>query len=60
MGLNDKEVLELRKKYGSNEITRKKNNTFFKILLESLSDPIIKILLIALSIKIVFLFKNLV
>lgn len=58
MGLNDKEVLELRKKYGSNEITRKKSNTFFKILLESLSDPIIKILLIALSIKIVFLFKN--
>ena len=58
LGLNDKEVLELRKKYGSNEITRKKSNTFFKILLESLSDPIIKILLIALSIKIVFLFKN--
>ncbi len=58
MGLNDKEVLELRKKYGSNEITRKKSSTFFKILLESLSDPIIKILLIALSIKIVFLFKN--
>ena len=58
MGLNDKEVLELSKKYGSNEITRKKSNTFFKILLESLSDPIIKILLIALSIKIVFLFKN--
>ena len=58
MGLNDKEVLELRKKYGSNEITRKKGSTFFKILLEYLSDPIIKILLIALSIKIVFLFKN--
>ena len=58
MGLNDNEVLSSRKKYGSNEITRKKGDTFLKILLESLSDPIIKILLIALAIKVVFLFKN--
>lgn len=58
MGLSEKEVELSRKKYGSNEITRKKSSKFIKILFESLSDPIIKILLIALAIKIVFLFRN--
>ena len=57
-GLNNKEVLENRKKYGSNSISISKSNKFFNILLSSLSDPIIKILVIALAIKIVFLFKD--
>ena len=56
--LNDEEVLLNRKKYGSNKITSKKRNTFFNLFIESLGDPIIKILLIALGIKVVFLFKN--
>ena len=58
MGLNDQEVKENRKKYGTNEITKEKKNTFLKLLLESLGDPIIKILLIALAIKVVVLFRN--
>ena len=58
MGLSDKEVIESQKKYGTNKITVLKKNTFAKLLLESFADPIIKILLIALSIKIVFLFKS--
>ena len=57
-GLNDKEVIESRKKYGSNKVLIKKKNSFFNLILESLSDPIIKILLIALGIKILFLFKD--
>ena len=57
-GLSNKEVLENRKKYGSNSIDISNNNKFINILLSSLSDPIIKILLIALAIKIVFLFKD--
>lgn len=57
-GLNSKEVEENRKIYGTNDITGVKQNSFFKLLLESLGDPIIKILLIALAIKIVFLFKD--
>ena len=57
-GLNDKQVIENRNKYGDNDIKRVKKNTFFSLLIESLSDPIIKILLIALVIKIVFLFKD--
>lgn len=57
-GLSKKEVEESRKKYGSNEITKRKKNTFLNLLLESLGDPIIKILLIALAVKVVILFKN--
>ncbi len=57
-GLTSKEVIQSRKKYGSNIITKKDNDTFLKLLLETLSDPIIKILLIALAIKTIFLFKD--
>lgn len=58
LGLNDNEVSESRKKNGTNQITSKKQDSFFKLLLESLGDPIIKILLIALGIKMIFLLKN--
>lgn len=57
-GLSEKEVLESRKKYGTNELSKVKKKTFFKILLESLGDPIIKILLIALAIKLLFIFSK--
>ncbi len=57
-GLNNNEVEQNRKKYGTNNISNVKTNSFFKLLLESLGDPIIKILLIALAIKVVFLFKD--
>lgn len=57
-GLTNKEVIEQRKKYGSNEISKKKQKSILKLFLESLSDPIIKILLIALGIKTMFLFHD--
>ena len=57
-GLTSREVEEQRKKYGSNSISIKKSNKFINILIASLSDPIIKILLIALSIKVIFLFSS--
>lgn len=57
-GLSNNEVIENRKKYGSNIISEQKHDSFFKILLESLGDPIIKILLIALAVKTIFLFKD--
>ena len=57
-GLSNKEVEESRKKYGKNTIELHKQNKFINILISSLSDPIIKILLIALGIKIIFLFKD--
>ena len=57
-GLTKKEVIENRKKYGTNKITNKKKETFISLLLESLGDPIIRILLIALGIKTIFLIKD--
>ena len=57
-GLTDNEVEISRKKYGSNELSKVKKDSFFKLLIGTLGDPIIKILLIALGIKTVFLFKN--
>lgn len=57
-GLNDEEVIQSKKKHGSNKIESKEENKFIKLLIESLGDPIIKILLIALSVKVVFLFRE--
>ena len=57
-GLKEQVVLENRKKYGSNSISKTKSKSFIKLLLETLGDPIIKILLVALGIKIMFLFKD--
>ena len=57
-GLSNKEVIEARKKYGSNGILGKNKSTFFSLFIETLGDPIIKILLIALAIKTIFLFKD--
>ena len=57
-GLNNEEVEASRKKYGTNAISNKKKNSFFKLFIETLADPIIKILLIALAIKTIFLFHD--
>src|SRR5574344_437767 len=57
-GLIDEEVLLQRSKYGSNKINKIKSNTLLRMFIESLEDPIIKILLTALCIKIVFLFES--
>lgn len=57
-GLNNEEVKESRKKYGSNSIIGKNKNTFLNLFIETLGDPIIKILLIALAVKTIFLFKD--
>lgn len=57
-GLSNEEVKESRKKYGNNSISGKNKNTFFRLFIETLGDPIIKILLLALAIKTIFLFKD--
>ncbi len=58
LGLDEKQVEINRKKYGSNNIDTKSKNSFKSFLLEALGDPIIKILLLALGIKLVFLVKD--
>ena len=57
-GLTKSEVEKSRKEHGSNDITGNKKNSFIRLLIDSLSDPIIKILLIVLAVKTVFLFQN--
>ena len=57
-GLTSEEVIINRKKYGSNTFSKKKQDSFLKMLLETFSDPIIKILLIALGIKTIFLIRD--
>ena len=57
-GLSKEEVTRSREKYGNNALETIHRDTFFKQLLRSLGDPIIRILLIALGIKTIFLIKD--
>lgn len=57
-GLTKEEVIKNRDEYGSNALENIDKISFFKKLLESLGDPIIRILIIALGIKMVFLIKD--
>ncbi|MDR2046309.1 MAG: cation-transporting P-type ATPase [Clostridiales bacterium] len=57
-GLSLDAVTEAREKFGENVVSPKKRKGFFSKLLENFGDPLIKILLIALGINVVFLFKN--
>lgn len=57
-GLTDSEVLESRKKFGSNTVDNHKKNSFFKQYIATLGDPIIRILLIALAIKTILMIKQ--
>ena len=57
-GLSKEEVIKSRKKYGTNTLTSKKKKSFLMQFVETLGDPIIKILLTALIIKTIFLFKD--
>ena len=57
-GLSDRDVIINREKYGKNVITGNKREGFFKLFFSSFGDPIIRILLIALGIKLVFLMKS--
>lgn len=57
-GLTNEEVIKSRQECGSNIIKTVKKESFIRKLLATLGDPIIKILLIALAIKTLFLFQN--
>lgn len=57
-GLTDEEAAENRKRYGSNALSRAKRTPFFYKFLEGFRDPIIKILLCALGINCLFLFRT--
>ncbi|MBR1528775.1 MAG: calcium-translocating P-type ATPase, PMCA-type [Oscillospiraceae bacterium] len=53
-GLNDQQVEESRSKYGSNKMSEQASETFMQKLLGNFGDPMIKILLVALIINVIF------
>ncbi|MBQ8742156.1 MAG: calcium-translocating P-type ATPase, PMCA-type [Clostridia bacterium] len=53
-GLSESEVLASREKYGSNKLSSVKRKGFFRRFFSNLSDPIIKILLVALGVNLLF------
>ena len=57
-GLSSAQVEQSRTKYGSNQLTRTKKNSFFKQYLANFGDPIIKILLVALAVNLLFMFDH--
>lgn len=58
IGLTEAQVRASRTKHGSNTLSRKKRKSFFRQFLSSFGDPIIKILLVALGINVLFLFHD--
>ena len=57
-GLSRAQAEHNRAAFGTNGLTLSRRTSFFKKLLESLSDPIIKILLAALAANLLFLFRG--
>ncbi len=57
-GLSEKEVEDSRAAHGDNSLIKEKRKGFFRKFLENLSDPIIRVLLIAVFIEIVFTFGH--
>ena len=57
-GLTNDQVHRSRKVYGSNSLSKKKREGFFTKLLQNFGDPMIRILLIALCINILFTLRG--
>lgn len=57
-GLTYDEVEKSRQKYGTNKLNEYKRKSFFKSFITNLKDPIIKVLIIALFINVIFMFPN--
>ena len=53
-GLNEEEILRSREKYGDNSLAEEKSKGCVRRFFENLNDPIIKVLIFALIIEIVF------
>lgn len=57
-GLSEKEVAESRQKYGENKLSEYKKKNFLQSFIGNLNDPIIRVLIIALFVNIIFMFPN--
>ena len=57
-GLSENQVVEAREKHGENKLREYKRKSFFKSFFLNLNDPIIRVLIIALFINVIFMFPN--
>ena len=57
-GLSDEEVARAREKSGENRFTQKPRRGFFRTLWGNLNDPVIRVLLLALLLHLVLLFRS--
>ncbi|MBQ8213283.1 MAG: calcium-translocating P-type ATPase, PMCA-type [Clostridia bacterium] len=57
-GLSSEEAEQSRKAHGSNALTQKKGPGFLRRFISNLNDPVIRILLGALCVKLVLLFRD--
>lgn len=57
-GLTEAEVERSRREHGSNRLTKRKRKSFLRQFLSNLNDPVIRILLCALAVKLILLFRD--
>ncbi len=57
-GLSDAQAEQSKKQFGTNDLPQEKGKRLIQQFLASFGDPIIKILLIALAINVIFLFRT--
>ncbi len=57
-GLTTEQAEQSRREHGSNHLTQRKRRGFFRQFLDSFGDPIIKVLLAALAVNVLFLFRH--
>ena len=57
-GLINSEVLISRQRYGSNKMTKKKGKGFFRLFVENMGDPVIRVLIITLAVNVIFTIRN--
>lgn len=57
-GLTESEVIASRRKYGENVISGEKKRSFAGRFVSNLGDPVIKVLLCALTMNLLFMFRN--
>ncbi len=58
IGLSDNEIQISREKHGENRLKKEKSKSFARRFLDNLSDPIIRILMIALGIELIITLGN--
>ncbi len=57
-GLDDEQAELSRRAHGANVLTTRKSKSFVRRFFENLGDPVIRILLVALGVNLIFVFKG--